>query len=104
MQGKSRKLAADTAIEDIDSRIEGSAEAADDVTLAAGQVSAGHEDDSMDQGTVSEGHVPAVHAPKPGGPVPLADLYQDDMLWYSLRDDVNGEWLKTNKLIDARKG
>ena len=58
--------------------------------------------DMGDEGTVSEGRVAAVDAPQPGGPVPLVALFQKDMLWYSLWEDVNGEWLKTNKVNDAR--
>ena len=77
---ESRKRAAGTAIEDIDpwmERSEGTAD--DDVTLAAGQVSAGHGDDPIVEGTVSEGHVTAMDVLQLGGPDPLEDLFEDDM-------------------------
>ena len=75
MQAESKKRAADTAIEDIDPRMDGKeATADDDVTIAAGQVSAGHGDDPMGEGTANEGQVAAVDALQPSGPAPLEDL------------------------------
>ena len=60
------------------------------MTLAAGQVSAGHGDDSMEEGTASDGHVTAVEALQPGGPVPQEDLFAMDVPWCSVWGDVNG--------------
>ena len=79
IQVESRKRAADAAIEDVDPRMQGYEEIVDDdVTIAAGQVSAGHGDDPMGVGTDSEGQV-AVDALQRGGPVPVEDLFEYDM-------------------------
>ena len=50
----------------------------------------------MGEGTVGERHVA-------GGRVPLEDLREDEMPWYSFREDVNGGWLKTDKVNEAKK-
>ena len=53
------------------------------MTLAVGQVSAGHGDDPMEESFLSEGHVTAVDVLQGGGQVPLEDLFDDGMPWYS---------------------
>ena len=100
IQAESRKRTADTAIEVIDPRMERKLLM---TTIAARQVSAGNGDDPMEEGTVSEGHVAAVDALRPGGPVPLEDLSEDDIPWCSFCGDANGGWLKTDKVNQARE-
>ena len=58
----------------------------------------------MGEGTVREGHVTAVcDVLQLGGPVPLENLFDDDMPWYSFWDDANGGWLKTDQDNGARQ-
>ena len=57
----------------------------------------------MGEDTVSERHVAAVDVLQPDRPVPLEDHFEDDMLWYSFWDDVNGGWLKTDKVDEGSK-
>ena len=40
---------------------------------------------------------------QPGGQIPLEDLFEDDVPWYSLWHGVNGGWLKTDKAKEVRK-
>ena len=46
----------------------------------------------MGEGAVSEGHVSAVDMMQIGGPVPLEDVFEDGMPWYSFWSDANGGW------------
>ena len=70
------------------------------MTTATGQVSAGHGDDPMGDNTLGEAHATAVDVLQSGGAV---HRFEDDMLWFSFRDDVNGGWLKTDKVDEARE-
>ena len=49
------------------------------MTGADGHVSAGHGDDSMGEGIVTEGQVAAVDVLQPGGQFPLENLCEYDM-------------------------
>ena len=54
----------------------------------------------MEDGTVSEGPVAAL---QPGGQVPPEDLFEDGTPWHSFWNDVNGGWMETDKVSEARK-